>query len=82
MLLYLVFINLIGLVTVWYDKALARSRKYRIPESRLLLIALAGGAFGVFLGMYIFKHKTENLKFSIGVPAIIIAQILIIRNFH
>lgn len=67
---------------IWYDKALAKSGKYRIPESRLFLVALAGGSIGVYTGMHMFRHKTKKLIFTIGIPAIFIAQILIYRNIH
>lgn len=82
MLIYLLVINTTGLIAIWHDKALARTGKYRIPESRLLLIALAGGAFGMFLGMQLFKHKTQRLKFTLGIPVIIIAQVILFRTFR
>ncbi|MDF9408780.1 MAG: hypothetical protein A4E52_00275 [Pelotomaculum sp. PtaB.Bin013] len=82
MLIYLLLINTTGLIAVWYDKVLAKKGKYRIPESRLFLIALAGGAFGVFMGMQLFKHKTQHLRFTIGIPVIIIGQIILFRTFR
>jgi uncharacterized membrane protein YsdA (DUF1294 family) len=67
---------------MWYDKAMARARRYRVPEIRLLLLAVAGGSIGVYLGMHIFKHKINNLVFSLGVPVILVAQIIIFRMLH
>lgn len=67
---------------MWYDKAMARARRYRVPESRLLLLAVAGGSIGVYLGMHIFKHKINNLVFTLGVPIILVAQIIIFRMLH
>ncbi len=82
MIIYILAINLIGFAAMWYDKLLARAGKHRIPESRLLLFAAAGGGLGVFIGMQVFNHKTKNLKFTLGVPAIIIGQILLFRNLR
>ncbi len=69
MIIYLLVINFIGFIAMWYDKGLARAARYRIPEGRLLLIALAGGSVGVFFGMQAFNHKTRHLKFTLGIPA-------------
>ncbi|MFX4261776.1 DUF1294 domain-containing protein [Pelotomaculum propionicicum] len=82
MIIYILAINITGFLIMWYDKAMARARRYRVPESRLLLLAVAGGSVGVYLGMHIFKHKTNKLLFSLGVPAIFVAQIIIFRTLH
>ena len=66
---------------MWYDKKLARSGKYRIPELRIFLIAIIGGSVGVLLGMEIFKHKTKHLTFEIGIPLIIFLQVIAYRFF-
>ena len=82
MLIYILAVNITGFVMMWYDKALAKAGKYRIPESRLLLVALAGGSVGVYVGMHLFKHKTKKLIFALGVPVVLIAQIIIFRNLR
>ena len=53
MFIYILLINVIGFGTMWYDKIMARTGKYkyRVAESRIFLIALAGGAIGIFIGM-------------------------------
>lgn len=82
MLIYVLAINIVGFIAMWYDKVMARARKYRVPESRLLLIAAAGGSVGVYLGINVFRHKVNNLIFTLGVPVILIVQIIIFRNFR
>lgn len=82
MLLYLLLINFAGLGAMWYDKAMARSGKSRIPEGRLILIAIAGGGLGLYAGLCLFKHKTNKLIFSLGVPIIMITQIILVKNFR
>lgn len=76
---YLVITNILGIVVMWYDKAQARSGAWRISERNLLLIALIGGAAGVFIGMHLFRHKTKHIKFTVGVPAILALHILLLR---
>ena len=43
----------------------------------LLLAAAAGGSLGVLLGMFGYHHKTLHKKFYLGVPAILLAQIIL-----
>jgi uncharacterized membrane protein YsdA (DUF1294 family) len=37
-------------------------------------MSIAGGSIGALLGMSIFRHKTQKRKFTLGLPAILIAQ--------
>ena len=74
---YLVAINLIAFLAFGLDKILARSSRRRISEATLLTLAFFGGSLGAWSGMYLFRHKTLHLKFRIGVPLILIAQITV-----
>lgn len=72
---YLTAINLLSLVTYGVDKARARrAGARRVPEKRLLLLALLGGSLGANLGMHLFRHKTRHWYFRYGLPAIFLAQ--------
>lgn len=82
LIIYILVINISGFLIIGYDKAMARARRYRVPEIRLLFLAVAGGSVGVYLGMHVFRHKTNKLLFSLGVPIIIVAQIIIFRMLH
>jgi uncharacterized membrane protein YsdA (DUF1294 family) len=62
---------------MYYDKANARKHKRRVPEKTLFLLSLVWGSLGIFLGMYIFRHKTKHPSFVLGVPAIMFLQIFI-----
>lgn len=66
MRIYLIIIgamSVLALILYGADKARARRRAWRIRESVLLLTAVFGGAFGALLGMMLFRHKTQKLKF-------------------
>ena len=75
---YLLIINLIGLLIMYIDKKKAKYGRWRIPEKTLLLVALLGGSIGTISGMYLFRHKTQKLKFVLGFPTILISEIIII----
>ena len=69
--------NCIGFGAMWADKRKAIRHRWRISERTLLMTAALGGSIGVLAGMYIFRHKTKHLKFVIGVPAILAAQLIL-----
>ena len=59
------------------DKEKARKNRWRIPESTLIMTAVLGGSIGALAGMYLFRHKTKHLKFTLGVPAILVIQVFL-----
>lgn len=73
-LLYLLIINAIGFLLMLADKQMAVKNLWRIPESTLLTAAALGGSVGSLAGMYAVRHKTRHLKFTLGVPLILIVQ--------
>ena len=70
LLIYHIVINAFGLLIMLIDKHNAIHSLRRIPERSLMLVALIGGSFGSLCGMYLFRHKTRHLKFSLGLPVI------------
>ncbi len=77
-LFYLILANLFGLFIMKLDKGYAKKHHRRIPEKTLLLTAAVGGIFGIWGGMYLFHHKTKKPKFYVGVPAIFVAQLILV----
>lgn len=71
---YLIGINLAALIACALDKSRAVRGMWRIPERTLIGMAVLGGSVGLLAGMYICHHKTLHKKFTIGVPAILLAQ--------
>ena len=77
-MLYFMIINLVGFVMMCVDKQLAIHHKNRVPERVLFLIAIIGGSLGGILGMYAFRHKTKHVSFVIGMPVILIIQLVLV----
>ncbi len=75
LILFLLF-NIITFFTYGIDKYKAIRDKWRVPESTLIILALVGGSVGALLGMKVFRHKTKHPKFYIGVPLILVLQIV------
>ena len=80
-LLYLIIINAAGFLLMLADKRKARRGAWRIPEATLIGAAALGGSIGVLAGMYLVRHKTRHLKFAIGVPFILIVQLVLVFQF-
>ena len=78
MIYYLIFINIVGLLSMYLDKYFAKNNMYRISEKNLFLIAIIGGSIGSIIGMYQFRHKTKHKQFTTGLPFIIFTQIVIL----
>lgn len=74
---YLFLINAVGFLLMLADKRKAQKSKWRIPERVLIGAALLGGSLGVLMGMRICRHKTKKPKFFLGVPCILLLQILL-----
>lgn len=76
-IVYLIILNLAGILSMGMDKQRAKKGAWRIPEHTLFLIALLGGSLGSILGMQLFRHKTRHKQFVIGMPVIAILQIVL-----
>ena len=79
LLIYLAVISVISITVCVYDKIAAKANpRHRVRESTLLLLSALGGSAAMFLTMQVIRHKTRHLKFMLGIPAIIAAQIALI----
>lgn len=75
---YLAVVNLLAFVFMGRDKAAAKNAARRTPETTLLALAVIGGSVGGLLGMVLFRHKTRKPAFRIGIPLILICQLLLL----
>lgn len=77
-LIYLAVITVVTFLVYGIDKWKAQHKRWRIPESVLLGLAAIGGSVGAWLGMKVWRHKTQHKKFQYGVPAILAAQVAVV----
>ena len=69
-----VLMSIILFLVMGRDKALSKTRRRRVPEATLFLLAVLGGALGGVLGMQIFRHKTQHISFVVGFPLLALLQ--------
>ncbi len=72
--------NILAFLTIAYDKRQARLKKSteRISEVLLFFMATAFGSLGVYIGMLIFRHKTQKWYFQVGIPLLIAQNISVL----
>ncbi len=85
LIIYLCAISITSFIVCCYDKIAAKhATRHRIRESTLLYLSVFGGSVAMLLTMYLIRHKTKHKKFMIGIPLIIILQIVLtvlVRHF-
>lgn len=74
----LIGVNLNSFALMGLDKRRAKKHGWRIPEKTLFLCALPFGGLGAVLGMRIFRHKTKHWYFAVGMPLILLAQLVLL----
>ncbi len=78
-------INIIAFLIMLDDKV--KSSKLntdRISEGMMFFLATIFGSFGVYAGMFTFRHKTKKWYFLIGIPLLMvenIATVYVIYSF-
>lgn len=77
LVVYLLIINALGFLLMLADKRKAKKKAWRTPEATLIGVAAIGGSIGSLLGMYTFRHKTKHPKFYIGIPVILVVQVVL-----
>lgn len=75
--IYLAIINAISFLLMLVDKYKAKKNLWRIPERTLMGFAAIGGSLGALAGMYLVRHKTKHLQFTVGIPVILFLHVLI-----
>ena len=85
--LWLLIINVAAFLAYGLDKLLAKLKARhekvpRLPERNLLLLAIVGGGVGAWLGMEVFRHKTQHRSFRICVPLFTLIWIVVIGGLY
>lgn len=78
--IYISVISLISIFVTIYDKSAAKKHKQRISENTLILLSLLGGSVAMLATMKLIRHKTKHKKFMLGIPAIIILQVVLVLS--
>ena len=76
--LYFGIINVIGFAAFALDKKNAVKGRRRIRIVTLLFLSFIGGAIGGLLAMQVFRHKTQTKHFTVGLPLMLVMQVLVI----
>jgi uncharacterized membrane protein YsdA (DUF1294 family) len=79
---WLILINLVTFFVFGLDKLKAKRKETheatrRVPEKTLFTLSIIGGSVGALIGMRAFHHKTLHRSFRIGIPVILLLQIII-----
>lgn len=56
--------SLLTFIAFWQDKRRAEQKRWRTPESTLLLSALLGGWLGALLALHFLRHKSAKRSFQ------------------
>ena len=78
LLIWVLVWTLIAFALMGIDKWKAQHDSQRIPEKTLFLSAILGGSVGSLAGMYLFRHKTKHLSFTVGLPLILAVQVILV----
>lgn len=78
LIFYLILVSVISIIVTVWDKISAIAQKRRVPERVLLTLSAVGGSVAMLVTMLIIRHKTRKQKFMIGIPAIILLQLILI----
>ncbi|MHA1577935.1 MAG: DUF1294 domain-containing protein [Candidatus Thorarchaeota archaeon] len=74
---YLVIINVIAFLGMWWDKRKAAKQDWRVSEVTLFILGFIGGAIGIIVGMYRFRHKTQKRSFQVITIVGLISSLII-----
>lgn len=78
LLIYLGIINFVTFAVYAIDKVNAAEHRSRIRIVTLLGLAFIGGSVGALLAMYLLRHKTKKDYFTVGIPLIMIMQVVVL----
>lgn len=78
LLSYFLVVSLVTAVITVADKIKAGKGSFRIPEKTLLIFAFLGGSVAEYITMKCIRHKTLHKKFMLGLPLIMLFQLLAI----
>ena len=75
--IYLAIISLVSIFATVVDKLFSKIRSRRVSEAALLALSAVGGSLAMIITMLLIRHKTKHAKFMVGIPFIILLQIIV-----
>ena len=75
--LFVFLLNVLAFVLFGADKYRAKKKLFRISEDVLLTVCFLGGGIGGYLGMRVFRHKTNKIQFQFLIPASVIVSVVL-----
>ena len=78
LLIYFGIINFITFIVFAIDKVNAQEHRSRIKIVTLLGLSVIGGSIGALLAIYLLHHKTKKDYFIVGIPIIMIMQVIVL----
>lgn len=79
---WLISITIVTFFAYGYDKLIAGSARFRMPENALLALAFVGGTVGALGGMAVFHHKTSKRGFQLKLVAVLVAQAALLALYY
>ena len=77
-IIYFLVISIVTAIVTAVDKHKAKKGAFRISEATLFILAIVGGSLGEYLTMRAIRHKTLHKRFMIGLPLIMLLQLVAI----
>ena len=75
--LYVITINIVAFLAMWWDKRKASQHEWRVAEATLHILGFLGGAIGIIGGMFRFRHKTQKRFFqAITILSLVVSLIV------
>jgi uncharacterized membrane protein YsdA (DUF1294 family)/cold shock CspA family protein len=68
--------SVVAFVVYWADKAAARADAWRIPETTLLVVGLAGGWPGAIVAQQVLRHKSTKAPFRAAFWATVVVNVV------
>ncbi len=69
-------LNIFSFLLMAIDKARSRqTNERRISEGMMFFLSAAFASFGVYAGMFAFRHKTKKWYFLLGIPLLMLENL-------
>ena len=79
LVLIFIIINIVSFVLMFVDKVRAvKHSSDRISEGVMFFWGAIFGSLGIYLGMYIFRHKTKKWYFKVVLPLLFFQNLVVL----